>query len=141
MLKLKKRGGTWFIHGTTGPAGARRLVRESTGTDQRDLAEAQRVKREREIYEAAQYGERAVVTFGQAVEAFLARPGANTSKGDARRLGRLLGHFGTKKLSEIDQAAVDAAVAAICPQAKPATQLRAVIAPASAVLNLSLIHI
>ena len=134
MLKLVKRGRVFHLTGTTGPAGARQVVRESTGTDRRDLAEAHRAKREREIYEAAVYGERVVVTFAQAVDSFIeARPGI--SKGDARRLGRLVDHFGPAKLSEIDQAAVDRAVAAICPAASPATRLRAVIAPVSAVLN------
>ena len=134
MLKLTKRGRIWRIVGTTGPAGSRQVVRESTGTADRDIAEAVRAKREREIYEAAVYGERVVVTWAQAVASFV-EARAGISDGDKRRLGRLLAHFGPARLSEIDQAAVDRAVAAICPAASPATKLRAVIAPVSAVLN------
>lgn len=135
MLKLTRRGRIWHIVGTTGPAERREVVRESTGTSDRAIAEALRAKREREVYERAIYGDRAVVTFAQAVHSFTeTRPGI--AAGDKRRLNRLLDHFGLgAKLSEIGQAAVDAAAAAICPDASPATKLRAVVSPISAVLN------
>lgn len=135
MLKLVRRGRVWWITGTTGPSDGRKIVRESTGTDSRDLAEAVRAKREREVYEAAVFGERAVVLFSDAVTSFLgSRP--DISKGDARRVGRLLDHFGATKLSAIGQAEADRAAAALVgPGSTPATRLRAVIAPLSAILH------
>lgn len=133
-LKLIKRGRNWHIVGTTGPAGRRTVVRESTGTDSRDLAEAIRVKREREVYEAAIYGEKAVVSFQHAADSYLdSKPGI--TKGDARRVGRLSSHFALARLAEIDQAAADRACAKLCGKAAtPATRLRAVITPLSAIL-------
>lgn len=91
-LKLYKRGKVWWISGTVhGQA-----VRESTGTQQKEVAEAIRTKREAGLVSDHVFGPKATRTFAQAVESYWKAGGDNRFTGavheDGSRSG-LLGHF------------------------------------------------
>lgn len=128
MLRLKKypkRSPNWLVVGTV--AGVR--VFESAGTRNRDHAEAYRLKREKEIYEAAKLGKVDPATFADAVIVYL-------NKGKPRRfMARLLDHFKETPLPEITQAAIDDAARVLYPKAKASTLNRQVYGPMVAVLR------
>ncbi|MCP4710460.1 MAG: site-specific integrase [Planctomycetes bacterium] len=141
-LTIFKRGKIFYIRGTV----AKKTVYESTGTTERARAEACRAKREKEIWDATIFGERATVTFLDAVTSFndINPPTAGTR----RHIRRLLDYFCPtwrlptpdtdrfKLVREIDQACVDEACREILqPVAKPATRIRNVQAPLTAILN------
>jgi integrase len=134
-LYLERRGRMFYIRGTAGPKGRRVAVNESTGTDRRELAEEELARREAEIFRAGVYGERAAVLFADAAASYQdAKP--HLSAGDLKHLRRLVTHFAAAKLSAITQAACDRACRALVgAAATPATKLRAVITPLSAVLT------
>lgn len=131
-LKLARRDGSphYYLRGTV--RGVR--VFESTGTDNAEHAEGLRVAREAEIWQRSVHGARAVVGFATAADSYLSA--------EARRPGqlalvrRLLLHFRTTKLTDIDQTALDRAYAAILrPGASNATRLRNVLSPLRAILE------
>ena len=133
-LRCARREGSpfWWITGTI--AGCR--IRESTGTDRRELAEERRAAREAEIYRSAVHGVRAVRrTFAAVAASYLEHGGPHT---ESTRLSvrRLLLHLGAAILADdVDQARLDmACIALLKPGASPATRLRHVITPARAVL-------
>jgi integrase len=68
-------------------------------------------------------------TFASAALAYMQAGGERTY------LGKLLEHFGDKPLSQIDQAAIDAAASALYPGGTAATRNRSVYTPTSAVLR------
>jgi integrase len=131
-LEVVSRPGTsaLYLRGTV--RGQR--VFESTGTDNPALAEEARAAKEAEMYRAAVLGVRPTVTFSAAVLAYLKHEDRPASTLAA--VNKLLTHFGSKvTCDKIDQAAMDRAVAAICPGAKPQSALRQVGTPAKAILN------
>ncbi|HLO78156.1 MAG TPA: tyrosine-type recombinase/integrase [Magnetospirillum sp.] len=128
MLRLKKypkRSPNWFVRGTV--AGIELF--ESTGTPDRARAEAYRLKREREVYDAARLGEVRPATFADAVTAYLnkGKPG--------RFLTPLLDHFKERPLPEIGQAEIDEAARLLYPGAKASTLNRQVYGPMVAVMR------
>lgn len=130
MLKKFRRraGGAFYLRGTV--AGSH--VYESTGTRDARLAEALRIRRERELLERHALGAAAVLTFAEAALTYM------DAGGEARYLGPLIAYFGPdKRLAEIDNAAANAAAAALYPEARPATINRQVITPISAVFNMA----
>ena len=128
MLRLKKypaRSPNWFVRGTV--AGVR--IFESAGTADRSQAERYRIKREREVYEAARLGEVTAATFAEAVAVYVGK-----GKG-TRFLMPLLEHFKEKPLPEIGQVEVDQAALVLYPDAKASTLNRQVYGPMVAVLR------
>lgn len=131
-LKLVRRPGSdrWYLRGTVRGV----PVFESAGTADKALAEAARAKREADLFEEAIYGKRAVVSFRRCALSYL-----DFEPRDARTEAltlRLIDHFGNLRLAAIDQDAVDQAVTAIAGQdAAPATKIRAVYTPLTAILN------
>lgn len=128
-LKISRRGKTWYVRGTV----RGQAVYETTGTDERARAEAYRAKREAQLWDRSVFGERAAVPFVQAVVTYLEhrKPGP----GDTRRVERLAEHFRGVPLARIDQNAVDRAIKALCAAtASPATHLRSVVIPLTAVM-------
>jgi len=111
-------------------------VDRSAGTSNRRAAEELAVKIEAELLERSIHGAPASESeplFAQAVKGYLAEAGRSQ---DTRYwLVPLAKHFGLRRLSEIDQAAIDAYVTVRHPGAKPATVSRATIAPLVAVLR------
>ena len=126
-LQLKRRPKTpyWIIRGTV--RGIR--VEESTGTSDRRVAEEIRAKREAEILAQSVYGRRATATFAHAAVSYLENGGSK------RFAGRVISHFGTTPLAQIDQDALDAGAKKLFPHASPATRNRQFFAVASAILH------
>jgi integrase len=125
MLKLAKRGKIWHICGSI--RGQR--YRESTGTHSRAHAEALLARRQTEIIERETWGQNRVTVFAEAVTLYLQQGG------EARFLAPLLDRWGAKRLAEITQVEVSAAVHEIYPGRSAAYQVRAVFTPTSAVLR------
>ena len=134
-LKCARREGSpfWWLTGTV--AGCR--VRESTGTDRRELAEERRAAREAEIYRSAVHGAPAIRrTFATVAASYVEHGGPHTAATLAR-VQRLLLHLGAAVLADdVDQARLDKACSAILrANPSPATKLREVVTPARAVLT------
>jgi integrase len=129
-LKLVRVGEIWHVTGTV----AGRRVRRSLGTGDRDIAEEARAKLEHDLHRRKLYGEKGQVTFAEAAKSYLrAGPRSATTGG---HVARLLRHFGTTPLREINQVAVDAAyIAILTPGATGATRKRAVLTPLCAILE------
>jgi len=125
-LKLYKRpNGIWHIRGTV----QRVRYDESARTRVKSEAEAIRAKLEADAFKRAVYGDRAVATFAEAAEGYM-RAG-----GSPENLTPLLLKIGPRRLSDIKQAVVDQIAADMHPTGKPATRIRKVYTPVSAVLN------
>lgn len=132
MLRIVKRPGSevWYLRGTV--RGHR--IFETTGTAEKDLAEALRSKRETQLFEEAIIGKRVAVSFRRAALSYLEFEDRNERIEDD--IQRLVEHFGDTTLSKIDQMAADGAVRAMLQRdAAPATKRRAVYAPLTTVLN------
>ena len=129
-LTLTKRGQIYYLRGTV--KGKR--CYETTGTSDKDLAEACRIARERELYEEALFGARATASFERAALSYLDHE--LRSNEQTAYVLRLIDKFGNKPVASIDQAAADDAVRTILPpRAKPSTKRRNVLGPLIAVLN------
>lgn len=130
MLKRyqRKTGGNWYLRGTV----AGHSIHESTGTSERRIAEAIRIRREAELLERRAYGPKATVTFAEAALTYL------ESGGEGRFLTQILRHFGPDTLlAQIDNATVNRAALAIYPDARGATINRQLITPISAIINMA----
>ncbi|KAA8384925.1 tyrosine-type recombinase/integrase [Acetobacter sp. DmW_136] len=138
-LKLVKtpKSKNLYIHGTV----SGKSIFESTGTSDRKLAEEIRRKREAELWNETIYGKRAVITFAEAVTAYIDdKPRSPTTN---RYLLRLLKHFETCKLTDINQQSLKNAYKAILQDgesASPSTKKRAVRTPLQAVLEFGAIQ-
>lgn len=128
MLKLIRRGDSphWQITGSLQGHGR---VRESTGTDSRAHAEAILAQRQKELLDRSVYGERATVTFAEAVNLYL------DLGGEARFLAPLIERWGTWKLATITPLEVARAARDIYPGRKPATVARQLYTPVSSILT------
>ena len=115
----------WIIRGTL--RGVR--VEESTGTDNKKIAEEIRAKREAEILAQSIYGRRATATFAEAALSYL------ESGGNKRFLDRAIRHFGTTPLAKINQDAIDVGARRVYPYTSPATRNRQFYTPVSAVIK------
>lgn len=126
-LKIVKRGRSrnFYIRGTVRGV----TVDESTGTDDREAAEAIRIQREKEILDRSVFGARATASWLEAAVGYM------EAGGEARFMRPINEHFGTTPLLKIDQAAMDRAGRLIYPNAKPATLNRQIYTPISAVLK------
>jgi integrase len=132
-LKVKRRRDTGGLVITGTVAGKR--IRESAGTDDPKLAREVAALREAALIRGALLGTRATrVTFPQAAEAYLrAEPRRQRTKD---MLARLLPLLRDDVLTGIDQLTVDRLrQALLAPDAKPATVVRSIIGPLSAVLH------
>jgi integrase len=137
-LSIFSRNGVWYVRGTFEKV----RVYASANTRDRSAAERIRVRTEKEILEASLLpgGVRRQAhrfTFAQGADDYL-RHGkkAPHSQRTIAFVERLKAHFRNRMLDDVNQAAIDAAVAAIVSDdAAPATKIRAVIGPASAVLR------
>lgn len=133
-LKLYKRGKIWWFSGTVhGQA-----VRESSRTEQKEVAEALRIKREAGLVSDAVFGPKATRTFAQALDSYWKAGGDNRFTGseydDGSRDG-LLGHFYDRKLKDIKQNDLDEAGRILYPTALPETRNRQCYTPFIAVWN------
>lgn len=111
-----------------------RRVRESTGTDNPELAEIKRAEREARLFKDAVAGVRPTVSFAKAVDSYLAA----SPRGFSQRaiVGRLKDFLGSRMVRDIDQRDVDRARSALLkPTAAPATVVRHVISPINSILE------
>ncbi|MFT8951751.1 MAG: tyrosine-type recombinase/integrase [Gluconobacter sp.] len=133
-LKLVNRPGSafFYVRGTV----RGQSVFESTGATERKKAEEYRAHREAELWNASLYGQKAVVTFASAVESYINHAARSSNTLDA--VEKLLQHFNTTPLHQIDQVSVDRAYAKILRdghKASAATKLRQVLTPLRAILE------
>ncbi|MEH6834832.1 site-specific integrase [Falsihalocynthiibacter arcticus] len=120
--------GNWYLRGTV----QGHHIHESTGTGIANQAEAIRIRREAELLERGAFGKAQTLSFAEAALAYM------DAGGEARFLARILTHFGPDTLlSEIDNAAINAAAAALYPGAAAATVNRQLITPISAVVTMA----
>ncbi len=131
-IRLYQRAGSrlYYLRGTV--RGIR--VYETTGTEDRKIADAIRAKREAQLLEESVFGKAAVVSFKRAALSYLEFE--DRSERTEADVQRLVDHFGPVLLSSIDQAAADRAVTELlAADAAPATKRRAIYAPLIAILN------
>lgn len=125
-LSLYQRpNGLWHIRGTV----QRKRYDQSARTRVKAEAEAIRAKLEAEAFKRAVYGDRAVATFGEAAEGYLLAGGAPD------HLTPLLLEIGQTPLKDIKQTFLDRLAQRMKPSAKPATLVRQIYTPVSAVMN------
>lgn len=134
-LKLLKRGKTYYIRGTV--AGKR--VYETTGTGDKDLAEAIRIQRESRLVQAHVHGEKAVATFDDAADSYTATGAPTRFVFDARKTSDketgLAVYFKGRRLADIKQADLDKAARELYPRASRETLVRQVYTPFVAIWN------
>ena len=125
MPKFRKRGSVWHYSFTV--AGKR--IRRSAETADRQLAEDVALKHEARLRRAAVHGEKAELTFAEAVNLYL------DHKPDSRYLLPVLEHFGKKKVEAITPPLVRQAARNLYPGCAAATWNRQVVTPVRAVIN------
>jgi len=133
-LRLYRRPGSdnWYVRGTV----RGRRIFETTETEDKKLAEIYRAKRETELYERAVLGAADPISFAAAALSYLEDGEDERSPRTRLLVIRLADHFAGRNCDQIDQAAADAAVKALCkPDAAPATKNRTVYTPLRAVLT------
>lgn len=109
-------------------------VDKSCGTDKRSVARAQ-IKKLIEAIERGEYPPREAPPHSEQ-PTFLSAAIQYLETGHRRRyVAKLIKHFGETPLSEIDQAAIDAAAIELHPHAGPGTRNAAVYTPVSAILH------
>jgi integrase len=124
-LVRRPKSPNWIIRGTL--RGIR--VEESTGTDNKKVAEEIRAKREAEILAQSIYGRRATTTFAEAALSYL------ENGGNKRFLDKVIRHFGKMPLAKIDQDAIDVGARKVYPNVSAATRNRQFYTPASVVIK------
>lgn len=131
-LSLIRRPGSdnWYLRGTI----KGQSIYETTGIRDKAKAEEWRAQREAELYDAAIYGAKATVLFDDAALSYLEF--TPRSIATEKYVHRLIQHFSSTRLARIDQSAAEQAVARIVGNgAAPATKIRAVYTPLTAVLT------
>lgn len=130
-LKVFKRRGSdrYYLRGTV----RGESVYESTGVNDKKLAEEIRVKRENELLTESIYGKRAVATFLEAAVLYLEGGGDPRFVGsydeDSKKWSGLIGHFMGWKLAQIGQIELDACARALYPKVSAETRNRQVYTP------------
>lgn len=120
-----RKSGVWHIRGTV----QQLRFDQSSRTRVRAEAEAIKAHLEAEAFKRAIYGDKAVATFAEAADGYMA------SGGSTDHLTPLLLRIGTMRLAEVRQPVVDKLAREMKPRAKPSTVVRQIYTPISAVLN------
>src|SRR6516225_2240444 len=124
-LVRRPKSPNWVVRGTI--RGVR--IEESTGTDNKKIADEIRAKREAEILAQSVYGRRATATFAEAALSYLENGGRK------RFLDKPIRYFRTTPLAKIDQDAIDVGARKVYPNASGATRNRQFYTPVSAVIK------
>lgn len=124
-LKRKKGSPNWYVRGTV----AGQYVEQTTGTTERKLAEAYRIKLERTTYDEAALGIRQPATWAEAVSVYL------DNGGSERFVLPVLEAFGERPINEIGQDEIDKAARKTYPNASSATLVRQFYTPTIAILK------
>lgn len=136
-LKLVKRPGreAWYLRGTV--AGV--SLFESTGTSNRDIAEALRIKTESRLAYEAVHGKKATVTFDEAMKSYQDTGAPMRFILDVRKTdGHVSGlavYFKDRLLADIKQEDLDRAARELYPTANRETLVRQVYTPFIAIWN------
>jgi integrase len=127
-LKLVKRpkSPNWIMRGTV----FGKSIEETTGTSDKKIAEAIRIKREKELLNEGVFGKSVTITFAQAAVDYIEH-----SNGETRFLKPLADHFGECLLKNIGQHEIEVASKKLYPTARNATRNRQVFTPMSAILK------
>lgn len=136
-LVSSARHKNFYIRGTVG----KQTVFESTRTSVRKEAEQYLAKRHAELWHEHIYGKRAVITFRQAVTAYLEVEKRSLST--QRYLERLVAYFADTQMSKITQVSVDKAykhILADPEHAAATTKIRSVITPLRSVMEFAAIR-
>ncbi|HEY2010389.1 MAG TPA: site-specific integrase [Rhizomicrobium sp.] len=116
-------------------------VFETTGTPDKNAAEALRIKREGTILKRSVFGAESTITFPEAVDAYLENGGEGRFLGgydpETKEWFGLVGHFKDAALASIGQEEADAAANKLYPGCKASTKLRCCYVPLRAVLKFS----
>jgi integrase len=131
-LRVRPRKGSSILWITGTIKGHR--VRESTGTAIPAAAETVRAAREAQLLEDAVFGRSPTVPFRTAADAYLKyQPRGHSQTRAVERLVQVLGHRPTRDISQVD---ADLARKQLCRgNVTPATVVRSIISPLSAVLR------
>lgn len=125
-LKLKQRdNGVWYITGTVDG----KRYRQSTGSNQEEVARLVFAEAQSRIQKAAIYGTEYEATFADAAVKYI------ESGGETRFLSPLITKLGAIKLKSIKPGTIKSLAKEIYPNCQPATQNRQCITPAKAVIN------
>lgn len=134
LVRYASRSKHYYLRGTV----RKKYVFETTGTDDKEIAEAIRIKREAGILERSVFGTSTTVTFAEAAVSYLAAGGEKRFLGTfnaATGTGTLvIGGLAKKKLTDITQAVADDLAERLYPAGTNATRTRQVYAPLCAVL-------
>lgn len=135
-LKLTRRAGSdnWYIRGTV----RGQSLFESTGTSDREIAEALRIKTEARLLSESVHGKKATITFEEATDAYLAAGGSDRFLIKVSTSGKVSGiaaHFRGKLLKDLGQSDLDTAARTLFPNATPETRNRQCYTPFIAVWN------
>lgn len=134
LVRYPKRSNHYYLRGTV----RKKYVFETTGTDDREAAEALRIKREAGILERSVFGTGSTVTFAEAAVSYLAGGGERRFLGTfnaATGTGTLvIGQLAKRKLTDITQAVADNMAQTLYPDATAATRVRQAYGPLRAVL-------
>lgn len=127
-LKLVKRpkSPNWIMRGTV----RGQSIEETTGTADKETAEAIRIKRENDLLTESVYGKELTVTFAHAALDYLEHGNA-----DQRFLKQIVDYFGKMLLRDIDQHALDVGAKKLYPKAANSTRNRQFYTPVSAILH------
>lgn len=131
MLKKFRRGEVWYIRGTVRGIS----VYETTGTSDTAQAEEYRARKEGELWSRDVRGDRGSHSFGEAAVIYLRtrRPAASSLD----KMRAVVEHFERWQVDKVDQAAIDDYIARHHPTAAPATIVRVVITPVTAILRVA----
>lgn len=124
-LHIHKRGRVWHYRGTV----AGRLLRRSTGTQNKEIAQRIAAEREAREWRGRLDGPGSVLTFAQAAN-FYEKAGK-----PLRFLERVEDHWRDTPVKDITPGAVKQAALDLYPNCGPATRNRQVIVPTQAIIN------
>jgi integrase/recombinase XerD len=135
-LVQRSPGSNYIIRGTDFQGNK---VFQSTKTSDKGAAEAKRVKLEALLLKESVHGKKAVITFDQAAETYLANGGSDRFLGDHNpktdKWDGLMGKLFGVELRSITQSYIDQIAKELHPNVKPATLNRIVYTPFVAVWN------
>lgn len=136
-LKLVQRKGSdfYYIRGTV----RGQSLFESTGTRDREVAEAIRIKTESRLLNESVHGKKALITFEEAAESYIASGGSERFlikvSPSTGKVSGIVAHFRGKLMKDLTQSDLDAAARILFPTASAETRNRQCYTPFIAVWN------
>lgn len=136
-LKLVQRKGSdfYYIRGTV----RGQSLFESTGTRDREVAEAIRIKTESRLLNESVHGKKALITFEEAAESYIASGGSERFlikvSPSTGKVSGIVAHFRGQLLKDLTQSDLDAAARILFPTASAETRNRQCYTPFIAVWN------